>query len=227
MSLATDYEKETLSDEGFDAYRSVSKTAVISAVLAVLSLLSFILPIMLILPMAGFVFGLMSLRSFQRFPKELSGRPAAWLGLAASGLIFVGAISAHIYVYLTEVPEGYERLAFSQLRSPTPSPNIQLPQAAVDSNGKAVFVKGYMHPGVAQFGDVRQFVLVPDMKTCCFGGQPELTDMIEVTLVGSHSAHYGRRMFSLGGRFRVSNSVRSVVGNLQGGIYELEADYVK
>ena len=52
----------------------------------------------------------------------------------------------------------------------------------IELDGKQIFVKGYVHPGVSSVSKLKKFVLVPDMGTCCFGGDPAPTDMIEVTL---------------------------------------------
>ena len=77
-------------------------------------------------------------------------------------------------------------------------------------------------------GKVRRFVLVPDMGTCCFGGQPAYTDMIEVRIVGDADAvRYSTRKRRLAGTFRIRTQLRPVAGDLMGGYYELEADYVK
>ena len=64
------------------------------------------------------------------------------------------------------------------------------------------------------------------MKTCCFGGQPALTDMIEVTLQDPLRVDfsYGRR--KLGGILKVSPNKKGVAG-LDGVYYQLDADYVR
>ena len=94
-------------------------------------------------------------------------------------------------------------------------------------NGKRIFVKGYVHPGVASTGQIKKFILVPDMGTCCFGGQPKLTDMIEVTIVDASGVRYSQRKRKLGGILHVTDRVHQVAGGLTGGFFELRADYVK
>ena len=67
---------------------------------------------------------------------------------------------------------------------------ISLP---AELNEQRIFVKGYVHPGVSETAELRKFILVPDMGTCCFGGQPALSDMIEVSILGDQGIRYTRR----------------------------------
>ena len=122
------------------------------------------------------------------------------------------------------MPEGYARISFSDLqpdeeRSPVSSKSLEL-------DGQKVFIKGYVHPGVSGQGDIRRFVLVRDMGTCCFGGQPKLTDMVEVTLDSGLSTRYTRRKKKLAGVFLVDTELKPVSG-LQGVYYQLKANYVR
>ena len=47
-----------------------------------------------------------------------------------------------------------------------------------------MFLKGYAFPGRERHG-IKNFVLVRDNLQCCFGGNPKLTDMVEVKLAGN------------------------------------------
>ena len=68
--------------------------------------------------------------------------------------------------------------------------------------------------------------MVPDMKTCCFGGQPALTDMIEVTLRDPLRVDFSYTRRQLGGILKVTPYKKAVSG-LDGVYYQLDADYVK
>jgi hypothetical protein len=58
---------------------------------------------------------------------------------------------------------------------------------------------------VASSGMVDRFILVPDMGTCCFGGDPKATDMIEVHVPdAAHRLAYSRTRIKLAGTFAVS-----------------------
>ena len=201
--------------------------AVIAIVLAVLSLPSFLFTPFLPLALLGTIFGALSIRSIRNLPRELTGMPFALSGCFVSLGTLVGATSLHTYVYLTEVPDGYQRIRFTDLRPKSMRNRGKVPAKVRDLDGKRIFVKGYVHPGVDGKGNIRKFVLVGDLGTCCFGGQPNPTDMIEVTLVGDHRLQYSMSKRNLGGVLEVVDRLRSAPGGLNGGYYKLVADYLK
>ena len=75
-------------------------------------------------------------------------------------------------------------------------------------------------------GPVDKFLLVPDMGTCCFGGQPKLTDMIEVKLAKGQVINYSMRKRALAGVFEVDPRIMAPDGS-QGACYRLVAEFVK
>lgn len=217
---------EEASDTAYAPYRSVSKAAISSVFLLVLSASGLVFPVLLSVAVLGALLGWIGWRGIRRYPNELTGRVPAALGMVGSLLMLIGGTAMHTYVYLTEVPEGYQRISFSQLQVDL-APSAREPELPYDLNGQRVFVKGYVHPGVSSMGQIKKFILVPDMGTCCFGGQPKLTDMIEVTIVDAPGVKYSQRKRKLGGILTVNNRVKQVAGGLQGGYYELKADYVR
>ena len=62
-------------------------------------------------------------------------------------------------------------------------------------------IQTYVYPD-GQLDNIKQFVLVPDMGTCCFGGQPKLTDMVQVRLEGGLTTRYNRYKKKLAGVFK-------------------------
>ena len=223
MSTETFAPTDSELDE-FGAYRAVSKAAIFAVALAVLSILFLFSAALLIFPIAGIACGIVALRNVKRFPHELTGNIPAILGIVAClGLLAAGS-TLHAVTYATEVPEGFERISFYDLQPDNPT--ITIPQSAKDLDGKRVFVKGYVHPSVQGVGPVDSFVLVPDMKTCCFGGQPKLTDMIEVKLPADKAIAYSKTKRKLAGVFHVDTKTKAVNG-MEGGYYTLEAEYVK
>lgn len=209
-------------------YRALSRGAVTSFALTILSLLMvYFWPGTLFLPLLGTLLGFASVRAIRRYPGELSGRGMAWTGALGSLFLLVSAAAYHITVYVTEVPDGYTRISFEQLQPDPARPDMYVPQSALALDGKQVFVKGYIHPSVSGLGPVNQFVLVPDLGTCCFGGQPKLTDMIEVTVPGKGGAvQYSRRKQKLAGTLKVDTRLKRVDG-LTGVFYQLQADVVR
>jgi hypothetical protein len=219
IELVDQYEEDLLP------YRAVSRAAVASLVLGLLSALGLLTPFALVLPVLGVVLGLMALRSIRRYPAELTGRVMAWIGILFSAAGLVAGSGLHAVVYATEVPEGHVRISFNDLQPSPAAPQSPVPPKAIDLNGKRVFVKGYLYPDGQQWG-IKRFVLVPDMGTCCFGGQPKLTDMIEVTLRDPLRVEFARRKRKLAGILTVDTRLKPVSG-LTGVYYQLDADYVR
>lgn len=185
-------------------YRAISGAAVVSVILffpAMLGLVQAFWPL-LVFALIGIVVGAIGLRTIANYPNEFSGRMVAMTGIVANALLFVGGVAEHSYIYATEVPEGYDRVSFFDLQQPEPLPDIPTAKA-VEIDGKAVFLKGYIHPSSGS-GMLRRFILVPDLGTCCFGGQPRSTDMIEVTLTGGQTVKAGLTKLKLAGKFMLN-----------------------
>ncbi len=216
----TQYETDE-SDEF--TYRSLSRAAVLSLVFAFFGLLAWISPILLFLAAIGLVFGIVAIRNLKKYPNELVGTPVAWLGLVLSGAIMIGAPARHIYIYNTEVPEGFERVSFSVLNSRKGEPDFPTNEA-IALNGKKVFIKGYVHPTSISSNSSKSFVLIPDLGTCCFGTQPPLTHMIQVKLVNDGYAYKSLRLHAIAGTLEVHPHIKPVEG-LEGVFYEFEAEH--
>ena len=93
---------------------------------------------------------------------------------------------------------------------------------------KPIFIKGYVHPAIATSGKVDNFILVRDYGTCCFGGQPPPTHMMEVKIVGNAPrVKYSTTVVRLAGKFRVMPPQSRESLDVKNVIYYLEADYVK
>ncbi len=221
-SISSDFPAPLTSSDDL-VYQSVSRSAVASIVLALFGLLSLVFAVLLIFPLLAIVLGITSLLAIRRYPNELLGKQLANAGIALGGLMMVVAPAYHAYVYATEVPPGYTRIAFASLISPKGAADVP-PDQALDLDGQQVFVKGYMHPSSLE-AQGKKFVLVPDLGTCCFGGQPPLTHMIEVTLTGDNVARKDMSKKKLAGTLRVNRSLKPIDG-LQGVYYTLKADYI-
>lgn len=208
-----------------DVYRSLSRAAVASCLLGLFGITAFATPFLVVVPLAGAILAVFSFVAFRKFPDELVGKPLAYLGASLCGGLLVLAPVWHGYVYATEVPEGYTRVSFSSLMSD--SEQADFPTAeAVALDGKPVFIKGYIHPTSMDTMMAKRFVIVPDLGTCCFGGQPPLTHMIEVTLSGDQYATKNMRKQRLAGTLHVNPNLKPVDG-LTGVFYQLRADILK
>ena len=211
----------------YQQYREISFGALLTLGFAVVAALTVFVassnPFLLILPFVGSVLGLVTTIKLRGRQNEYTGIGYAKIGFALSlSSLCLGTFLA-IYTYATEVPEGYERISFVDLQ-PTPQRrDIPFSPKAEALSDKQVFVKGYVYPD-GQTRDIKQFVLVPDMGTCCFGGQPKLTDMIQVTLEDPLRTEYSYSRRSFAGTFRLAASSADKVGTV---IYHLDADYAK
>lgn len=226
-------------------YRAISRSAVLSLVAACVALPVAVLTV--VSAQSGFggdavslgfwtatisvfaiVFGCVGLATIRRYPAEYTGKTLGRLGLALGLVQLVVGAALASYTYATEVPEGYERVGFWELR-PDPEQPLPLPisQRAVELNEKPIFIKGYIHPGVASMGRVDHFILVPDMGTCCFGGQPKAWDMVEIRIKDkSDRVAYSTKRIKLAGSFVVQPTQGQSLG-LSDVWYHMQVDHVR
>ncbi|HBE66891.1 MAG TPA: hypothetical protein DDW52_01950 [Planctomycetaceae bacterium] len=213
------------SENGSEVYQSVSRAGIASVVMGLLAFGSFWFLFLVLLAVTGLIFGIIALRDFKRFPEELVGRPFAQVGVGLCGLLLIAVPTFHTVVYLTEVPEGYTRVNFAKLTASKNS--MQKPtDFAISINGDPIFIKGYIHPSSMATMRAKKFIIVPDLGTCCFGGQPDLTHMIEVTLEGDQYATKSLRKQRLAGTLSVNQQLKRV-DELEGVFYQLKADIIK
>jgi len=211
-------------DDGYYNYKSVCLFSILGIILAVFSFASLLATILMFLPVIGVVVSLLGIFKVRKFPDELTGLGLAKIALLINATLLVAVFGIYSYVYATEVPEGYQRISFSQLQ-PVRGESGVVPSRALALNGEKVFIKGYTYPGEKR-QDLKTFVMVPDIGTCCFGGQPALTDMIEVTLDDPLRASYSMRCRKLTGILEVDDEVKPLSG-LGGVYYRLKADGIK
>jgi hypothetical protein len=210
MAMATDTPPVTelkmsaAADEVDFPYRALSRSAIAALVLFLIGLIGLMPPfkVLLSLTLLGMLFALLSIRSIRRYPNEFSGLALAKFALIGNVLLLAGGAGLHTYIYLTEVPPGHIRVPFAELKFEA-DPD-QPTERAKQIDGKDVFIKGYIHPSSGS-GLLRQFILVGDLGTCCFGGQPKSSEMIEVTLTGGQSIKGGLWRRKLAGKFTLNS----------------------
>lgn len=207
-------------------YRALSRAAVVSLILFVLALPGLVPTFEALIGLSAFglVAAIAGLRTTRRYPNEYSGGLIAQLGLMLNAFLLVGGVTMHAYIYLTEVPEGYDRVGFYELTMPEKFADAPTPRA-IELDGQDIFLKGYIHPASGS-GKLNKFVLVPDLGTCCFGGEPRSSSMIEVSLPRGESITAGKLRLKLAGRFEV-NKYRINNGDFENPVfYRLKADIV-
>lgn len=224
--MSADVSMYSTEGEAEFPYKAISSTAIASLIFAVLALIGgfFFWPA-LGLAILGMGLGLLGLRQIKRFPNEFAGGSLALTGISLNLLILLGGASMHSYIYLTEVPDGYTRVHFWELQQPTGGPD-RPSSKAVDINGDPIFLKGYIHPSSGS-GLLKRFILVPDLGTCCFGGQPKSSDMIEVTLTGGQTTKAGLTKKKLAGTFSLNIAPQQITDFDNAVFYRMKVDQIR
>lgn len=217
---------QRLSDVGEDSYQSVCKPALLSFLVAFFSLGALLFNSLIVLPIIGLILFFFALRSFRRYPREMVGRKLMWIGGAANFILLVSSVGWHTYCYNTEVPPNYERILYSFLK---PEKGSKTPWSlrAEDLDGKRVFIKGYVRPGLKKKG-LKDFILVGDWGECCFGGNPKINEIITVSFTNDLRIDYSLWQRHIGGVFRLHKDYkRTSEKDVPRAIYSIEADYLK
>lgn len=216
------------TDDAVDfPYREVSRAAIASIVfflLALPGLLQTFAP-MLVLTIVGMLAAVVGWRATTQYADEFSGKPIAVVGFIANALLLIGGVIGHIYIYITEVPEGYQRVQFYELQQDPALPDMPT-EKSIAIDGTDIFLKGYIHPSSGS-GVLRQFIMVPDLGTCCFGGQPRSSDMVEVTLTGGQTIKAGMTKIKLAGQFTVNRAPRVVTDFENAVFYRMRVDMIR
>ena len=206
-------------------YRSVSRAAVASVALGLLSVTTVFGWFFWVIPIAGLMVGWLALRQIEALPDETTGRAIAYAGIILS-LLMWGVGAGGLALALTrEVPHGYTRVTFDQLQPDPDNEAELLPPLAFDLQDKKVYIKGYMYPGRQNYG-IKKFVLVPTLGHCSFCSRElRSTEMIGVTMAGDLTAKYRNRWIGIGGKFTIDEKEAKLP--FGGFPYQIEADVIE
>ena len=211
------------------AYQSVCKSAVAAVIFGVLGLSAFLAQMFMLLPMLGIVFGVLALNAIRSYPDELVGKGAAKVGLILSVVCLVASGAMHSFIYATEVPDGYRRISFAELKPSSRSgdPN-RFPDRAEEFDGQKVFIKGYVRPPSGKQYGLKNFIMVGDFGDCCFGGDPAITDVVAILIKSDDTVDYGYGLRRIGGTFKLNpGTAISHEDEIPRVFYEIDADYVR
>jgi len=206
-------------DEGLYQYRALSSGAVVALVLGLLSLLAMTDYWLVAVPIVGVVWGVVALRQIRARPEELTGRGMAWAGLVLSSVLIPVGPAWVYYQEVSPVPPGYQWISYDALQ---PDPKVigeVVPHSAADLSSQKVYIKGYVYAGSEAAG-IQKFVLCRDAGTCCFGGNPKLTDRIVVSLANPSGMIYTKQPVRVAGTFRLSPPQR--IGTVGLAFYHLD-----
>ncbi|MFM7108624.1 MAG: hypothetical protein ACKOZU_08515 [Planctomycetaceae bacterium] len=202
-----------------DDYRALSGVAIAAAALAAFSPLAFLDWWLAAVPVLAIMLGIAALGDIARRPAQLAGRPLAVGAVAVAAACLAGGLARLAAVYAAELPPGFERISYVLLQPADGDPPDAIPDAARALDGRDVLLKGYMYPGSLQRGVV-QFLLVRDQGDCCFGGNPRITDRINVRLADPRGIEFTPGLVKIAGRFRVRPAGAPDAGG--GVLYHLE-----
>ncbi len=210
-----------------DEYRAVSKAMVACLAFAILSVSAFMAQVFVLLPILGVGFGLVAMANFRRYPNELVGKKPALIGLIICAVLLVASIAMHAIIYATEVPENYQRISFRDL-APNRKTSLPFSEKAMELHGKQVFIKGYVRPPSGKKTKLSKFIMVGDFGDCCFGGSPDITDVIAVKITIDETVNYSYGLRRIGGIFKLNpNSVAPDEKEIPRVFYEIQANYVR
>jgi hypothetical protein len=213
-----------VGEAGFD-YRPMPALAPVSGVFGVCGLIAFLGLFGILLAVVGVVVSLLAVWQIARAKGALSGRWVALAGLLLSIVSAVGGTSVQVYAYSHEVPEGFQRVSFSEEISGkgfVVEEGAQKVHPEIEALvGKSIFLKGFMYPTGEELGLTR-FLLLKDSGECCFGGQPALQDMIGVKMAPGKTVDYEQGRVAIAGKFMLNAQYQG--GSLEP-VFLLEAEH--
>ena len=100
-------------------------------------------------------------------------------------------------------------------------------EKAVALDGEKVFLKGFVRPGTKK-KNLQKFILVGDFGSCCFGGAPEITDVVAINILGEERVHYGLRVRKIAGTFKLNKrKAPTAEKEVPKVFYQIDAEYIK
>lgn len=188
-------------------YRPVPVLAVLGLVLAILSGAGIFIWMVLPLCLLAILTSTLGYWTIRHSGGNYSGSFIALSGMILGTTFFLGGIGLQVYMYKTEVPEGYERLSFtkdiSEKEVQTENGAVKPHPEVASLEGKKVFLKGYIYQ-TGQLKDIGAFLLVKDNQDCCFGGKPKLWDRLGVVMQDGKTIDYRAGKVAIAGTFRLN-----------------------
>jgi hypothetical protein len=105
----------------------------------------------------------------------------------------------------------------------------QMPEWLKKLNGQRIRLRGYMHPQSAfQEDGLKRFVLCRDTSACCFGPNPTIFYLVEVTMKsGTSTSYIDNKAFDVEGIFRIKPEVLEGTDEVDRFYYLEDAQVVK
>ncbi len=175
---------------------------------------------------AAGVLGLLTLSKIRKTEGAFSGTKTAATGVILGGVAALCNIGVSALLVSTEVPEGFAAINFtSDISQKGFGEKNELHPEIAAMNGEKIYLRGFMYRGKQRMG-LNSFVIVKDNQQCCFGRQPNQSDMVEVFLPAGESFDLELGLTGVAGTFRTSNA-RSQSKLQFRPIYRIDADFCK
>ncbi len=194
------------------SYRPVPVVAVVGLALAMLSSIAIFFWLALPLCLVGFLVSVMAFIVIRRNKSVYSGTFVALGGMLMSLAFLAGGITYQVYIFKTEVPEGFQKINFVQDISDkgfvTENGQTTIHPDILALNGKKVFLKGYIYQ-TGSLRDLESFLLVKDNQSCCFGADPALEDRLGVIMNEGKMIDYKSGKVAIAGIFRLNENFQN------------------
>ena len=184
-----------------------------------------------VVPLLGLVVSLWSLAKIRANRDLYTGGVAAMAGAVIAAVSLTGGAAWGGYVYATEVPDGYARTSFLDMKPDDVELAAQkfIPPKVESLLGQDVFIKGYIRPDSTNNGlrrGITEFLLVRDSNECCFGDMSKVMyyDQVAVTLEPGLATDYSDGIFRVGGKLAVRSGRTAEEPPL---VYMLQADHIQ
>ncbi len=181
------------------------------------------------IPAVGILVAVRALTTIRQHPEQYAGAGLAKAGLVLSVIFLVGGVAYGGYVYATEVPDGYARLSFTDMKPSELDERAgkAIPADVAELDGKKVFIKGYIRPdSITVQRGIDRFLLVRDNQQCCFGDLSKINyfDQIDVVMLGDKRVDYSQGVIRIGGTLHVRQDGLAVGRRPT---FAIQADYSK
>ncbi len=237
MSTSATLDRYASEDEEPLQYRALYSGSIVGLALGVLSVFTLVTAatslqaclLVTPIPVLGMFISLRALAKIRRESDQYTGIRLAVAGAVLSLGFLVAGVGYAAMVYVTEVPDGYTRISFDEMKPDAieERANIIIPADIARLDGKHVFIKGYIRPGSAPVRTgIDRFLLVRDNQQCCFGdlSQVAFHDQMSVEMLGSLRVDDSSNILSLGGTLEIRpENLRHGPGHP---VYTLRVDYV-
>jgi hypothetical protein len=238
MSTTATIDRYAADEEEPLQYRALYSGSIVGLVLGLLSIFTVVTAANSIqacllvtpIPVLGMFVSLRSWAKIRRESDQYTGGRLAMTGFVLSLVFLVTGVGYGAMVYVTEVPDGYTRISFDEMKPDEIQQrgNVIVPPDIAALDGKRVFIKGYIRPGSAPVRTgIDRFLLVRDNQQCCFGdlSQVKYHDQMAVEMVGSQRVDDSSQILRLGGVLEIHPE------NLRYGpgypVFALRADYAQ